>query len=283
ELPEHAPGTPSGEVRFEGVSFSYPDDNEIVLDDIDMHIEAGSTVAIVGRTGSGKTTLVKLIARLYDPTDGSIRIDDRRLDDLALRDTRSEIGFVPQEPFLFSMTIGQNVRFGLDSLEYDETLGRQVPTRPLLLDDERDSISQQERIEQAIEVAGLAPDISSFPKGLETLVGERGVTLSGGQKQRVTIARALLMDPRILILDDALSSVDSETEGVILDHLDAIMKDRTSIILTHRFNALARVDCIFMLEEGRIVERGSHEELIEARGAYYRMCERQKLEESLDS
>jgi ATP-binding cassette subfamily B protein len=288
ELPEVVRGVARGGVRFEDVSFAYPDDDELVLDGINIDIEAGSTVAIVGRTGSGKTTLVKLISRLYDPTDGAIHIDGEPLVDLTLRDTRSEIGFVSQEPFLFSMTIGQNVRFGLDALEYDDSVGRPPPKRPLMLGDrqagdKRESIAQSERIEQAVEVAGLAPDVDSFPKGLDTLVGERGVTLSGGQKQRVTIARALLVDPRILILDDALSSVDTETEGIILDHLDEIMKDRTSIILTHRFNALSRVDKIFVLENGRVVEAGSQDELLAARGTYYEMCERQRLEESLES
>src|SRR5690554_94288 len=273
-----------GAIGLRGVSFGYPDDPQTrVLKDLNIEIEAGSSVAIVGRTGSAKSTLVKLIARLYDPTAGAIFIDGEPLADLALRDTRSEIGFVPQEPFLFSMTIGQNVRFGLDALEFDETLKRTVPARPLLKDDARAEISQAERIAQAVEVAGLGPDIGGFPDGLDTLVGERGVTLSGGQKQRVTIARALLMDPRILILDDALSSVDTKTEGIILDHLDAIMKDRTSIILTHRFNALSRVDKIFVLHEGRVVEAGSHQELLAAGGIFYEMCERQRLEESLQS
>jgi ATP-binding cassette subfamily B protein len=295
ELPDVVRGVARGGVRFENVSFSYPDDDELVLDDIDIDIEPGSTVAIVGRTGSGKTSLVKLISRLYDPTDGAIYLDGEPLVDLALRDTRSEVGFVSQEPFLFSMTIGQNVRFGLDSLAYDDSVSREPPTRALLAGDSRagdsraggsrsdDKTPQTERIAQAVEVAGLAPDIDSFPKGLDTLVGERGVTLSGGQKQRVTIARALLVDPRILILDDALSSVDTKTEGIILDHLDEIMKDRTSIILTHRFNALSRVDKIFVLEDGRVVEQGSQDELLAARGTYYEMCERQRLEESLES
>lgn len=284
ELPALVDNVDRGEVSLRNVSFAYPDDPETqVLHEINMEIPAGSSVAIVGRTGSGKSTLIKLIARLYDPTRGEILIDGEPLTKLALRDTRSEIGFVPQEPFLFSMTIGQNVRFGLDSLEYDDTLNRPTPTRPLLKDDTRAEISQPERIAQAVEVAGLSPDMSGFADGLDTLVGERGVTLSGGQKQRVTIARALLMDPRILILDDALSSVDTKTEGVILDHLDSIMKNRTSIILTHRFNALSRVDKIFVLDEGRIVEAGSQPELLAARGVFYEMCERQRLEESLKS
>ncbi|QDG54743.1 ABC transporter ATP-binding protein [Persicimonas caeni] len=283
ELPALIPGEKRGAVRLENVSFAYPDEDEPVLRDIDIDIEAGSTVAIVGRTGSGKTTLVKLISRLYDPTEGTVYIDGEPLPKLPLRDTRSEVGFVSQEPFLFSMTIGQNVRFGVDALEYDETVHREPPTRALLTGDKREDVSQQERIEQAVRVAGLEPDIKGFTKGLDTLVGERGVTLSGGQKQRVTIARALLVDPRILILDDALSSVDTKTEEVILDHLDELMADRTSIILTHRFNALARVDKIFVLEDGRVVEAGSHDELLAKGGTYAEMCERQRLEESLKS
>ncbi|MBA2665225.1 MAG: ABC transporter ATP-binding protein [Bradymonadaceae bacterium] len=273
-----------GHVRFENVQFGYTDKR--VLHDINIDIPAGSTVAFVGRTGSGKSTLVKLIARFYDPNEGQITIDGVPLPKLALRETRSQIGFVPQEPFLFSMTIGQNVRFGLDALEFDDSVAREAPTRALLPGGEPDDgrpLTQDERIVQAITVAGLGLDIDSFPQGLETLVGERGVTLSGGQKQRVTIARALLVDPRILILDDALSSVDTQTESIILDHLDHLMKGRTSILLTHRFNALARVDCIYVLDEGRVVESGTHWDLIEQGGVYAAMLERQKLREQLES
>lgn len=274
--------SPMGHIRFENVNFSY-NQERTVLHDINIDIPAGSTVAFVGRTGSGKSTLAKLLARFYDPDQGRILIDGTPLTDLALRETRSQIGFVPQDPFLFSMTLGQNVRFGLDALEYDDTVDRQPPTRALLESHEGQHLSQQERIEQAVEVAGLNVDIETFPEGLDTLVGERGVTLSGGQKQRLTIARALLIDPRILILDDALSSVDTQTESLILDHLDYIMRGRTSIIITHRFNALSRVDRIYVLDEGRIVESGTHYELIKSAGVYASMLERQKLREQLES
>jgi ATP-binding cassette subfamily B protein len=267
-----------GEVRFEHVSFSY-DEETPILTDIDLTIPGGSTVAFVGKTGAGKTTLVKLVSRLYDPTQGRVLIDGVPLTELALRQTRSEIGFVPQDPFLFSMTIGQNVRFGLDALEHDDSVGRAMPTRALVGQGEA---SVDERVEQALTIAGLSGDLDAFPDGLDTLVGERGITLSGGQKQRLTIARALLTDPRILILDDALSSVDSRTESIILDHLDVIMRGRTSILLTHRYNALARVDRIFVLDEGRVVEEGSHDELLAQGGVYAQMYAQQKLRERLE-
>ncbi len=267
-----------GGIRFENVSFAYDKNN--ILKNLNIDIEAGSTVAFVGRTGSGKTTIANLIARLYDPTEGEIFIDNLPLKDLRLREARSEIGMVPQDPFLFSMTIGENVRFGIDSLEYDSKLLRDAPTHSLL--DASAEVSQEERIDQALEIAGLNFDIDSFPKGKDTIVGERGVTLSGGQKQRVTIARALLVDPRILVLDDALSSVDTQTEKIILDHLDVIMRDRTSIIITHRFNALSRADKIFVVDEGQIVQTGIHEELIQSKGVYRELWEHQQLSEALE-
>lgn len=273
-------GQPLGAIEFENVSFEYED--ERALHSISMSIPAGSTVAIVGRTGAGKTTLANLMTRLYDPTEGSIRIDGIPLKELALRETRSEMGCVPQEPFLFSMTIGQNIRFGLDALEYDDTLERNVPGRRLR-SPHNAANDQTERIRDAVTIAGLETDIEAFPEGLDTLVGERGITLSGGQKQRVTLARALVMDPRILILDDALASVDTRTEKLILDHLESIMENRTSIIITHRFNALSRVDKIFVVDQGRIVESGTHSELCERKGVYAELYEHQKLREELES
>ncbi len=267
----------SGGVTVENLTFSYGEHD--VLRDVNMEIPSGSTVAIVGRTGSGKTTLVKLLARLYDPQQGQIRIDGVPLAELALRETRSEMGFVTQDPFLFSMTIAQNIRFGVDALEYDESLEREAPSASL--QDSDRVATTQERIDEALEIAGLSQDIDGFPEGLQTLVGERGITLSGGQKQRVTIARALLTDPRLLVLDDALSAVDTQTESIILDHLQTVMADRTSILVTHRFNALDRVDKIFVLDEGAVAESGTHEELLTRGGIYADMWARQQLEEEL--
>lgn len=273
----NGPG-PKGEIVFHDVSFSYKPE-EPVLRHINMRIEAGSKVAIVGRTGSGKTTLARLMCRMWDPSEGRVTIDGVAWPELSLRETRSEISIVPQDPFLFSMSIRNNVRFGLDALEHDPTLNRDVPSHSLI---NNETVSQDERVIEALEIAGLRDDLSSFSNGLETLVGERGVTLSGGQKQRVTIARALVMDPRILILDDSLASVDTQTETTILDHLDRIMDGRTSIIITHRFNALLRVDKIFVLDQGQIVETGTHEDLLNAGGIYAELYERQKLQEELE-
>ncbi len=282
-LPDPSPQRDVGEISVKKISFSY-DDKTQALDDISLHIPAGSTVAIVGKTGAGKSTLVKLIARLYDPDEGQICIDGVPLEEIRLRTLRAEIGFVPQEPFLFSMTIGQNIRFGIDSLAYDPTLDKCPPDSPLLstAGEESAPVSQDERIDEAVEIAALQGDIDGFQDGLDTLVGERGVTLSGGQKQRVTIARALLVDPRVLILDDALASIDTHTERRILDQLKVIMRGRTSILLTHRFNALTEVDKIFVIEQGRLVEQGTHDELMERGGAYADMYHRQKLREQFD-
>lgn len=229
-------------LRFENVSLTY-EDGTPCLHQINLEIKPGTRVAIVGRTGSGKTSLVHLIARLRDPSSGRIFLGEDPLKNLKLTDLRSYIGYVPQDPFLFSMTVEENLRFGAPE-------------------------ATQEELDKALVASHLKDDLSTFPNGLETVVGERGITLSGGQKQRATIARALLLDPRLLILDDALASVDTQTERAILSRLDAIMKSRTSIFVTHRFNALDLFDEVIVLDQGRIVERGHHRDLLQADGLY---------------
>ena len=266
-----------GEIEFENVSFKYPDDNrkrteDQALTDVDLELPAGSTAAIVGPTGAGKTTLVKLLARFYDCDSGSIRLDGRPIDKIPLRQLRSEIGFVPQEPFLFSMTVRDNIRFGLDAYQNDDSLGA-----PRLATKTSGTAGDSEDpIEEVARLAGLGPDIERFEEGLDTLVGERGVTLSGGQKQRITIARALLLDPRVLVLDDALSSVDTETESVILEHLEERLDSCTTLILTHRFNILDQVDYVYVMDGGRIIERGTHKDLLKHNSKYKQMLIRQQ-------
>jgi len=245
-----------GEVEFRDVAVTY--DAGDALSRVNLHIRAGSTIAIVGHTGSGKSTLASLIPRLLDPTRGSVFLDGTDLRELDPQWVRKHVGFVPQETFLFSATLGENIAWGaLDA--------------------------PQERIQWAAEVAGLAPDIAGFPAGYDTVVGERGLTLSGGQKQRVAIARAIVRDPRILILDDALSSVDTITEERILNGLTAVMQGRTTILISHRVSTVRHADRIFVLEHGEIVEEGSHDDLIAAGGYYADLYQKQLLEEELES
>lgn len=256
-----------GGIEFRNVSFSYPNTQREALDAISFVVEPGATVAIVGPTGSGKSTLVALLARQYDPTGGEILLDGVKLTDVDPAELRLRIGMVPQDPFLFSATIADNVGLGLDSDE------------PLLTE----SGEPSDVIAAATSVAQLAEQIEGFPKGYGTMLGERGINLSGGQKQRATLARALARDPLILVLDDALSAVDTHTEAKILDDLRSVMKRRTSFIISHRVSAVMHADEILVLDDGALVERGTHVELINARGTYARLLRRQMLEEDLES
>jgi ATP-binding cassette subfamily B protein len=243
-----------GEIEFRNLTFSY--NGNAVLHGIDLRIPAGTSMAIVGPTGSGKTTLVSLIPRIYDAEPGSVLIDGRPIRDYALADLRRNIGFVPQETFLFSETVRENIAFGVPKASDVE-------------------------IRWAAEAANIATDIEEFPEKYKTLVGERGITLSGGQKQRTAIARALIRNPRILILDDALSSVDTHTEDKILNHLRDVMRGRTTIFISHRVSTVRNADRIAVLHGGRIVELGTHDELLALNGYYTDLYNKQLLEEEL--
>src|SRR6202165_4433384 len=251
-----------GEIEFRNLNFAY--NGTSVLTEINLRIPAGSSLAIVGPTGSGKTTLVNLIPRIYDAEPGAVLVDGRPMRQFPLDSLRRHIGFVPQETFLFSDTIRENIAFGI----------AQGIT-------EQDGDAQLDHIKAAAEAANIAQDIESFPEGYNTTVGERGITLSGGQKQRTAIARALLRSPRILILDDALSSVDTHTEDKILNHLREIMRGRTTIFISHRVSTVRNADCIAVLHQGRIVELGTHEQLIARNGYYTDLYNKQLLEEEL--
>lgn len=246
-----------GEIEFQNVSFRYREELPYVLRHINLHIPSGKTLAIIGRTGSGKTSFVDLIPRLYDTTEGTILIDGQDIKKIPLSVLRKNIGMVPQESFLFSDTIHENIAFGLEG-------GTEV------------------QVAGAAQSAEIYADISSFPQHLKTIVGERGLTLSGGQKQRTALSRAIARDPNILILDDSMSAVDTATEEKILSNLRGIMKDRTSIIISHRISTVKNADEIIVLDEGRIIEQGSHEELLRLGGSYHDLYRKQLLEEALE-
>jgi ATP-binding cassette, subfamily B, multidrug efflux pump len=248
---------PRGEIVFEDVDFAYPS-GPAVLHRINLRIPAGAAVAVVGRTGSGKSSLIHLLPRLYDPTAGRILLDGQDLRSLDLADLRQAIAVVPQDQFLFSDTLEENIRFGREE-------------------------ASEEAIGEATLRSMLGPDLESFPEGMRTRVGERGVTLSGGQRQRTALARALLKDAPVLVLDDALSSVDKSTEEALLATLKASAAGRTMILIAHRISTVAHADQIVVLESGRVVEQGTHETLLQAGGWYADLARRQALAERLEA
>ncbi|MFZ5947832.1 MAG: ABC transporter ATP-binding protein [Stygiobacter sp.] len=248
--------TIDGEIEFRNVKFRYRENLPLVLNDISLKIPKGSTVAFIGNTGVGKTSLINLIARLYDVTEGEVLIDGNNVKSIPLEVVRKNIGLVPQDSFLFSDTLANNLMYGVSN-------------------------PSQELIDFVSEVSQLKKDVESFPNGFETILGERGITLSGGQKQRASLARALAINPKILILDDSFSAVDTHTEEEILKRLKSFMKDRTSIIISHRISTVKDCDKIFVLENGKIAEEGNHDELIELNGIYADLHNKQLLEEEL--
>jgi len=244
-----------GNIKFNDVSFTYPESGITAVKNISFEIKEGETFAIVGKTGSGKSTLINLILRNYDVNSGEILIDDQNLKSVNLNQVRENIGFVPQEVFLFSDTIENNIAFGY-----------------------KNGLPDQSIIQQAAKDAAIYSSIIEFPDQFKTTIGERGVTLSGGQKQRVSIARAIIKAPKILIFDDCLSAVDTETEDIILTNLERVMKKKTSLIVSHRISSVKNADKIVVIDNGRIIESGTHQSLIDMEKVYYKMYQRQLLE-----
>lgn len=244
-----------GNIEFKNVGFVYPDTKIVALKEVSFTAAPGELIAIIGRTGSGKSTIANLLMRMYDCTSGGILIDGKPIQDLNLEDYRGQTGFVPQEVFLFSDTIANNIAFSVDKMDMD-------------------------RVEQAAKSAAVYDNITAFDEGFATLIGERGVTLSGGQKQRVSIARAVFKQPKILIFDDCLSAVDTKTEEEILNNLGEVMAGRTSILIAHRISTIKNADKIIVLDNGEIVEQGTHQELMGQKKVYFELYEKQLLEES---
>jgi ATP-binding cassette subfamily B protein len=247
----------TGTIEFDSVSFQYSGSTHPNLHQVSFTVPSGSTLAIVGATGSGKSTLINLIPRLFDVTEGQIRIDGHPIESIPKQVLRDHVGYVPQETFLFSDTIKENIAYGVPSISIPE-------------------------IKEATESSQIRVDLDQFPEGLDTLVGERGITLSGGQKQRTALSRAIIKKPSILLLDDALSAVDTYTEERILDKLGELMKDRTCVISSHRVSTIRHADQIICLRDGKVIERGTHEELLTQKGFYASLYERQQLEQSLE-
>lgn len=246
-----------GDIEFRNVAFTHRSSSRPTLRDINLKIRKGMTVAVVGYTGSGKSTLVNLIPRLFDVTEGTLLIDGRDVRTIPLKVLRTHIGYVPQETFLFSDTIAENIKYGMEE-------------------------GGDDRVFDAARISRIEGDVSEFPRQFQTMIGERGITLSGGQKQRTSIARAVIRRPSILILDDAMSSVDTYTEEEILTHLREFMKDRTSIIISHRISTVKDADLIIVLDGGSIIERGTHEELVASGGIYADLHQKQLLERELE-
>tara|TARA_Y100000034_G_C6910301_1_gene424324 strand:- start:8358 stop:10112 length:1755 start_codon:yes stop_codon:yes gene_type:complete len=245
-----------GKITFSNVSFTYDDTNITALKGVNFEIQPGETLAILGKTGAGKSTISELISRMYDVTEGKVLIDDQPIDSLNLNELRNEIGYVPQDPFLFSDSIENNIKFGKKDASKDEII-------------------------EAAKNAVVHNNIVEFTNQYETILGERGVTLSGGQKQRVSIARAIIKNPKILIFDDCLSAVDTETEEKILTNLENVSKDKTTIIISHRVSSAKNADKIIVLDSGEIIQQGTHETLVNTKGYYQELYEQQLLEKEI--